>query len=190
MTAEQSKVELIGALERAVDETLAYFEGGGRRNPARIDRRGAWEVLAHFPYWHYATASGIRSGALSGPPWLLTGSADEINAACLALHEGESFDGLIRRLREATRRLVRAAEAAPDLAARGLRDTGGPHGLSARPVGDDRAPLAWAPAGAQGRRDNGRCGRRRRWSFTPGAAFHHGRAQTRSPKGRVRKPTR
>jgi len=117
MTAGQSKAELIGALQSASDETLAYFQVAGQRNAARIDTWGAWEVLAHFPYWHYATAWGIRSGTLGGPPWLLTGSADEINAACLALHEGESFDDLIRQLREATRRLVRAAEAAPDLEA-------------------------------------------------------------------------
>ena len=50
MTAEQSKAELIGALQSAVDETLAYFEGAGQRNPARIDRWAAWEVLAHLPY--------------------------------------------------------------------------------------------------------------------------------------------
>ncbi len=50
MTAEQSKAELIGALHSAVDETLAYFEGAGQRNPARIDRWAAWEVLAHLPY--------------------------------------------------------------------------------------------------------------------------------------------
>jgi hypothetical protein len=117
MMAEQARAELIGAVQRAVDETLAYFEGAGRGNPARIDRWGAWEVLAHFPYWHEATAWGIRSGALGGPPWLLSGSADEINDACLALREGESFDDLVRQLREATRRLVRAAEAATDLEA-------------------------------------------------------------------------
>ena len=63
MMAEQSKAELITALQSAVDETLAYFEGAGRRNPARIGQWGAWEVLAHFPYWHDATAWGIRSGA-------------------------------------------------------------------------------------------------------------------------------
>jgi hypothetical protein len=120
MTTEQSKAELIAAVQGAVDETLAYFQGQGQRNPARIDQWGAWEVLAHLPYWHYATTWGIRSGALGGPPWLLTGSADEINAACLALHEGESFDELVRQLHEAARRLVRAAEAAPNLDAPAL----------------------------------------------------------------------
>jgi hypothetical protein len=117
MTAEPAKDALIAALQSAVDETLAYFEGPGQGNRARIDQWGAWEVLAHFPYWHDATAWGIRSGALGGPPWLLSGTADEINAACLALREGEGFDDLARQLREATRRLVRAAEGAPDLEA-------------------------------------------------------------------------
>ena len=115
MTVEQSKAELIGALQSAIDETLAYFEGAGRRNPARIDQWGAWEVLAHFLYWHYATAWGIRSGALGGPLWLLTGSADETNGACLALHEGESFDDLIRQLRAATRSGLLRRSLIPDL---------------------------------------------------------------------------
>ena len=121
MTADQARGSLIRELEIAVEETLAYFQGPGQRSAARIDRWGAWEVLAHFPYWHYATTWGIASARLGGPAWLLTGTADEINDACLVLHAGESFDDLLRQLRLAQARLVRVAREAPDLDAPAFR---------------------------------------------------------------------
>jgi hypothetical protein len=58
---------------------------------------------------------------MGGPPWQLSGTADQINDACLALHQGESFDELIARLRRATERLVRAAQSAQDLDAAAFR---------------------------------------------------------------------
>src|SRR6266545_4815888 len=114
MTSPPSKDDLIAAVEAAVNDTLSWFEGPGRTAAARIDQWGAWEVLAHFEYWHDATAWGIASGTLGGPPWHLSGTADEINAACLAVHAGEGFDELAGRLRRAQARLVRVAREAPD----------------------------------------------------------------------------
>jgi len=125
MTTQQSKDELIATLQSSVAETLAYFEGPGQQNQARIEQWGAWDVLAHFPYWHYATTWGIRSAALGGPPWMLSGSADQINDACLALHRGESYAELTAFLRASTTRLVRAAEDAPDLEAPAFAAPGG-----------------------------------------------------------------
>ena len=78
-------------------------------------------MLAHFPYWHYATTWGIASAAAGGPPWQLSGTADEINAACLTLHRGEDFAELIGELRRAQNRLVRAARAVHDLDAPAFR---------------------------------------------------------------------
>lgn len=120
-TAEQTKDGLIRELTEAVQETLAYFEGPGQTNRAHIGAWGAWDVLAHFPYWHYATAWGIRSATLGGPPWQLSGNADQTNAACLAMLEGESFATLIAQLREAQARLLQAAQAAGDLDAAAFR---------------------------------------------------------------------
>jgi hypothetical protein len=121
MSTGNSRDELIAALESSVRDTLAYFEGPGLGNPARIDRWGSWEVLAHFPYWHYATTWGIESAATGGPPWLLSGTADQINDACLALHAGERFDDLSTQLRLAQTRLLRAARQAEDLDAPAFR---------------------------------------------------------------------
>ncbi len=115
MATEQSKEELIEELEQSVRDALSYFEGPGQSSQARIDQWGAWEVLAHLPYWHYATAWGIDSAMAGGPPWLLSGSADEINATCLRLHEGESFDELIAQLERGQERLLRAARRCDDL---------------------------------------------------------------------------
>jgi hypothetical protein len=113
--AEQTKDELISELERSVRDTLAYFDGEGRQTTARIGDWEARDVLAHFAYWHYATAWGITSATLGGPPWQLSGNADETNAACLALLSGEGFVDLTTHLRQAQQRLVRAASAAADL---------------------------------------------------------------------------
>ncbi|MBI2886560.1 MAG: hypothetical protein HYY02_05070 [Chloroflexi bacterium] len=117
MTTAASKEELIGALERSVSEVLAYYDGPGQATKARIDRWGAWDVLAHFLYWHYATTWGIQSAAVGGPPWKLSGSADQINEACLPMHQGESFEQLLGQLRRAQERLLRAARSAPSLQA-------------------------------------------------------------------------
>ena len=125
MATEQSKEQLIAELEHSVRDTLSYFEGPGRASAARIDRWGAWEVLAHLSYWHYATAWGIDSATAGGPPWLLPAGADEINATCLRLHEGESFDDLISQLERAQERLVRAARRCDDLDAAAFGVQGG-----------------------------------------------------------------
>jgi hypothetical protein len=120
MTAATKEL-LIGDLSAAVDETLAYFEGPGQSSGARIADWGAWETLAHFAYWHYATGWAIRSAALGGPPWQLSGSADEINAAALALMAGDGFAPVIAMLRGAHERLLRAARDAADLDATAFR---------------------------------------------------------------------
>ena len=121
MTSQPSTDDLIANLESAVRDTLTYFEGAGRATEARIDRWGAWDVLAHFPYWHNATAWGIASAGLGGPPWQVSGSADEVNDAALALYAGEDFDTLVGQLRQAQARLVRVARQASDLDAPAFR---------------------------------------------------------------------
>ena len=121
MTAAPTKDSLISGLSTAVDETLAYFGGPGQQSRARIADWGAWEVLAHFAYWHYATGWGIRSAALGGPPWQLSGTADDINAAALALMAGDSFASMIAVLRGAHERLLRAASDSADLSAIAFR---------------------------------------------------------------------
>lgn len=115
MTTEPATEALIAELDRSVSAVLDYYAEAGRTNPARIDRWGAWEVLGHFVYWHHATAWGIASATLGGPPWLLSAGADATNDAALAVRAGESFDDLIAELRAAQARLLRVARAAKDL---------------------------------------------------------------------------
>lgn len=115
MTTTERREALIAELETAVHDTLAWFEGPGRSSQTRIDRWGAWEVLAHLPYWHEATAWGIASAAHGGPPWLISGTPDEINEAALRTRAGESIDVIVAQLRQATARLLRVAREAQDL---------------------------------------------------------------------------
>ena len=115
MATSPSKEALLAELDRVVRETLTYFEGAGRVTAARVDRWHARDVLMHFIYFHDATAWGIQSAALGGPPWPLPTGADEINEVCRRLHEHESFDELLTQLRQAHARLGHAVRNAPDV---------------------------------------------------------------------------
>jgi hypothetical protein len=109
------KEALLATLDRAVLDTLAYFEGPGRATDARVDRWRARDVLMHFIYFHDATAWGIQSAALGGPPWPVPADSDTVNEVCRRLHEHETFDELLAQVRQSHARLTRAAGAAPDL---------------------------------------------------------------------------
>lgn len=107
--------DAIANLDRAVQETLAYFEGPGRGTNARVDRWQARDVLQHFIYFHDATAWGIQSVVTGGPPWPVPADSDTVNEVCRRLHEHESFDELLAQVRQAHARLMRAARSSPDL---------------------------------------------------------------------------
>jgi hypothetical protein len=115
MSAPSQSHAALASLEKAVESTLAYFQGAGRTTDARVDRWQARDVLMHFIYFHDATAWGIQSAALGGPPWPLPADADTINEVCRRLHEHETFDELLTQVQQAHTRLVRAVGRAPDL---------------------------------------------------------------------------
>jgi hypothetical protein len=115
MATPSSKEALVAELDRVVRDTLAYFDGAGRATAARVDRWHARDVLMHFIYFHDATAWGLQSAALGGPPWPLPTDADGINEVCRRLHERESFDELLTQLRQAHARLGHAARNASDI---------------------------------------------------------------------------
>jgi hypothetical protein len=106
---------LIADLDRAATEVLGYFAGAGRTTTARVDRWQSRDVLQHFLYFHQATAWGIESATLGGPPWPLPADADTINEVCRRLHEHETFDELLVQLRLAHARLIAAARRSPDI---------------------------------------------------------------------------
>jgi hypothetical protein len=115
MPTPTPKDSVIDDLDRVVRETLAYFEGPGKTTNARIDRWQARDVLMHFLYFHDATAWGIQSVALGGPPWPVPADSDTVNEVCRRLHEHESVDELLGQVRQVHARLMRAARAASDL---------------------------------------------------------------------------
>jgi hypothetical protein len=115
MTTPASKNALLANLDRVVQDTLAYFAGPGRTTTARVDRWQARDVLMHFIYFHDATAWGIQSAAMGGPPWPVPADADTVNEVCRRLHEHESLDELLTQVRQAHARLVRVVGNAPDI---------------------------------------------------------------------------
>ena len=92
MTTMAPKDVALANLDRVVQDILAYFDGPGRATSARVDRWHARDVLMHFIYFHDATAWGIQSVALGGPPWPVPADSDTVNEVCRRLHEHESFD--------------------------------------------------------------------------------------------------
>jgi hypothetical protein len=115
----------IMALDKVVQDTLAYFSGPGRTTTARVDRWHARDVLMHFIYFHDATAWGIQSAAAGGPPWPVPADSDTVNEVCRRLHEDESLDELLTQVRQAHARLMRAARNAADLDAPCFRRSNG-----------------------------------------------------------------
>jgi hypothetical protein len=115
MTTTASTEALIANLDKVANEVLEYLAGPGRVSGARVDRWQARDILMHFIYFHDATAWGIQSAALGGPPWPVPADSDTVNEACRRLHEHESFDELLTQLRQAHARLLGAARRAPDL---------------------------------------------------------------------------
>ena len=115
--ADTAGREALATLDRVVQETFAYFDEPGRMTAARVDQWHARDVLMHFIYFHDATAWGIRSAAMGGPPWPVPSDSDTVNEVCRRLHEHEGFDELLGQLRQAHARLMRAAADSPDLEA-------------------------------------------------------------------------
>jgi hypothetical protein len=115
MTTAASAEALIANLDKVAQEVLGYFAGPGRVTGARVDRWQARDILMHFIYFHDATAWGIQSAALGGPPWPVPADSDTVNEVCRKLHEHESFDELLAQLRQAHARLLGAARRAADL---------------------------------------------------------------------------
>jgi len=76
MTTPAPTDPVIDALDRVAQDTFAWFDGIGRTTAARVDRWQARDVLQHFIYFHDATAWGMQSVALGGPPWPLAADAD------------------------------------------------------------------------------------------------------------------
>jgi hypothetical protein len=115
MSARETSEAPLEDLDRVVRDTLAYFDGPGRTTTARVDRWQARDVLMHFIYFHDATAWGIQSAAMGGPPWPVPADADTVNEVCRRLHADESLDELLTQVRLAHARLQRAVRDAPDL---------------------------------------------------------------------------
>ncbi|MBI4203096.1 MAG: DinB family protein [Chloroflexi bacterium] len=115
MTATSDLNTLLGNLETVVHNTLTYFEGPGQTSKAQIGEWTPWEVLAHFLYWHEATARGMEQVAKGEKPFVVTIETDSMNAESVARHKGESFADLVRQGRQLQARLAAAARQIQDL---------------------------------------------------------------------------
>jgi len=114
MTSPEQQAAL-DRLKASIEDCLAYFQGDGLTNAARVGDWGAWEVLAHFYYWHYATAWGIASASAGGAPWLVaTSDLDGVNLPAVEILRGASMGDLVGDLRRLNDRLLRAVAGAPD----------------------------------------------------------------------------
>ena len=133
MTTGRSKDELLKDLDATVRDFLARCEAGELLRSPEGPGWGAREVLAHFLYYHQIAAWGIACANTGGPPWRSPATADQINAAAVPLHAGESTEDLIAQLRLAHARLLTAAQEAKDAdSVVGYRGNGEPMTLRGR----------------------------------------------------------
>lgn len=117
---------LLASLDSTVGEVLGYFEGPGATTEARVGDWGAWEVLAHFLYWHEATAKGMEMAARGYGPYVVTGETDAVNAEVVAAHTGETITGMVAQAHQLQSRLDAAARQLNDLDAVVMERLSGP----------------------------------------------------------------
>jgi hypothetical protein len=114
MTAERDRTELIPDLIEVVETTIEALRDELPAD-ARVADWDARDVAAHFIYWHDATGWGIASASAGGPAWPIPSGPDPINEATLRLHQDETLEEILDELSQSQRRLLRAAQDAPDL---------------------------------------------------------------------------
>ncbi|MEZ4504069.1 MAG: DinB family protein [Dehalococcoidia bacterium] len=112
LTAEDRR--LLDELDSTVRATIEALRAEDQQAAVRPGEWGLPEVVAHFLYWHDATAWGTASANGEGPAWPLPSGPDPINEASLRLRAGETVGALLDELEASHRRLVAAVEGAPD----------------------------------------------------------------------------
>lgn len=124
--------ELLQQLDTIVQDFLTRCQ----TEPLKTAEAPGWgtrEVLAHFLYYHQIAAWGVASVNTGGPPWRSPATADQMNAAFVPLHAQESVEDLVRQLRLAHARVVKAVREVKDPnAVVGIRGTGEPMTLAQR----------------------------------------------------------
>lgn len=114
MTSAEQQAALAN-FDRVIQDCLAYFDGPGATTAARMGEWEARDLLAHFYYWHYATAWGISSAMQGGPPWpVATQGPDGVNAAAVEALRDDDIPTMVEDLRRVQRRFMRVAALAPD----------------------------------------------------------------------------
>lgn len=114
MTLTAEDRQLLDELDATVRATIEALRSHDQRAAVRPGEWGLPEVVAHFLYWHDATAWGAASASGEGPPWPLPSGPDPINEASLRLRAGDTVGSLLDELEASHRRLVAVVEAAPD----------------------------------------------------------------------------
>jgi sulfur carrier protein ThiS len=114
MTLTADDRRLLDELDATVRATIEALRAEDQQAVVRPGEWGLPEVVAHFLYWHDATAWGTASANAEGPAWPLPSGPDPINEASLRLRAGETVGALLDELEASHRRLVAAVEGAPD----------------------------------------------------------------------------
>lgn len=115
MATDEGLAALLARLDRALDETLSWFQTWGDAPDLRVDQWTPREVLAHLVFWHQVNLQGIASVVQGGPPHRLLASSDELNASAVASLAGKSSRELAAELRALHKELSAAAPSLPSL---------------------------------------------------------------------------
>jgi sulfur carrier protein ThiS len=114
MTLSTEDRQRLDELDATVRSTIEALRAEDQQAVVRPGEWGLPEVVAHFLYWHDATAWGTASANVEGPAWPLPSGPDPINEASLQLRAGETVSSLLGELEASHRRLIAAVEGAAD----------------------------------------------------------------------------
>ncbi|HLC30575.1 MAG TPA: DinB family protein [Dehalococcoidia bacterium] len=115
MATVEGLAALLTRLDRAVEETLCWFQTWGDAPDLRVDQWTPREVLAHLVFWHQVNLQGMVSAVQGGPPHRLLASSDDLNARAVARLAGKSSWELATELRALHKEVSEAAPSLPSL---------------------------------------------------------------------------
>ncbi len=106
-------------MEKAFQESMAYFEGPGSKSKAKVGQWGPKETIAHFIFFYNKNIEGMEKVSRGGKPAILLEptfkDVHEANAATVSRYAGKPLTEGAAEVRQAHQKMLKAALAMKSL---------------------------------------------------------------------------